>query len=135
MSTIKTRGTIRLDVDACKGCELCIPACPPAVLEMSTARNELGVHYPELSPGCTGCGACLLPPYASVRLRLTARWAEGPACEEPPYAFARLRLAARRDKVAPCGACARGCPASEAKRSAQRGEAERRRAPATARGR
>jgi 2-oxoglutarate ferredoxin oxidoreductase subunit delta len=60
MSKVKTRGTIRLDVDACKGCELCIPACPPGVLEMSTARNELGVHYPELSPGCTGCGACLL---------------------------------------------------------------------------
>ena len=58
--TIKTRGTIRLLVDACKGCELCIPACPPAVLEMSTDRNELGVTYPELLPGCTGCGACLL---------------------------------------------------------------------------
>ena len=60
MSTVKTRGTIQLDVDACKGCELCIPACPPKVLEMSEARNELGVHYPELLPGCTGCGACML---------------------------------------------------------------------------
>jgi len=27
---------------------------------MSTDRNELGVAYPELMPGCTGCGACLL---------------------------------------------------------------------------
>jgi 2-oxoglutarate ferredoxin oxidoreductase subunit delta len=27
---------------------------------MSTARNEQGVPYPELEPGCTGCGACLL---------------------------------------------------------------------------
>jgi len=60
MSSTITRGTIRLDVDACKGCELCIPACPPGVLAMSTARNELGVHYPELEPGCTGCGACVL---------------------------------------------------------------------------
>ena len=24
------------------------------------ARNELGLPYPELTPGCTGCGACLL---------------------------------------------------------------------------
>ncbi len=60
IDTIKTRGTIRIDIESCKGCELCIPACPPAVLEMSTARNDLGVHYPELLPGCTGCGACLL---------------------------------------------------------------------------
>ena len=50
MSTIKTRGTIRLDVDACKGCELCIPACPPDVLTMSTARNELGVHVESEHP-------------------------------------------------------------------------------------
>jgi 2-oxoglutarate ferredoxin oxidoreductase subunit delta len=27
---------------------------------MSQARNELGVSYPELAPGCTSCGACLL---------------------------------------------------------------------------
>jgi 2-oxoglutarate ferredoxin oxidoreductase subunit delta len=27
---------------------------------MSEAHNELGYHFPELVPGCTGCGACLL---------------------------------------------------------------------------
>ena len=27
---------------------------------MSTDRNALGLPYPELLPGCTGCGACLL---------------------------------------------------------------------------
>jgi 2-oxoglutarate ferredoxin oxidoreductase subunit delta len=27
---------------------------------MSTARNEMGARYPELLPGCTACGACLL---------------------------------------------------------------------------
>ena len=60
MTTIKSRGTITIDTDTCKGCELCIPACPPQVLRMSVAHNELGVPYPELLPGCTGCGACLL---------------------------------------------------------------------------
>ena len=55
-----TRGTITIETGRCKGCELCIPACPPAVLRMSSDRNELGAHYPELHPGCTGCGACLL---------------------------------------------------------------------------
>jgi len=60
MSSLRSRGTITLAKERCKGCELCIPACKPDVLRMSTDRNELGVAYPELRPGCTGCGACLL---------------------------------------------------------------------------
>jgi 2-oxoglutarate ferredoxin oxidoreductase subunit delta len=28
--TVVTRGTVVIDVDACKGCDLCIDACPPA---------------------------------------------------------------------------------------------------------
>jgi len=57
--TIKSRGTITVDAEACKGCELCVPACPPEVLSMSNAVNATGYHYPELHPGCTGCAACL----------------------------------------------------------------------------
>ena len=55
-----TRGSVQIDIERCKGCELCIPACPPRVLVMSSARNQLGVSYPELVPGCTGCAACQL---------------------------------------------------------------------------
>ncbi len=55
-----SRGTVTIAVERCKGCDLCIPACPPEVLQMSEARNTIGFHYPELLPGCTGCGACLL---------------------------------------------------------------------------
>jgi 2-oxoglutarate ferredoxin oxidoreductase subunit delta len=46
--------------ERCKGCELCIPACPPRVLRMCGERNAMGLEYPELLAGCTGCGACLL---------------------------------------------------------------------------
>jgi 2-oxoglutarate ferredoxin oxidoreductase subunit delta len=53
-----TRGTVTIDVDRCKGCELCIPACPPNVLSMSKTLNAMGYRYPELVPGCTGCTAC-----------------------------------------------------------------------------
>jgi 2-oxoglutarate ferredoxin oxidoreductase subunit delta len=56
---VKSRGTVTIDVNHCKGCELCIPACPPKVLTMSTAVNHMGYAYPELAPGCTGCAACL----------------------------------------------------------------------------
>ena len=60
MTGIESRGTVTVAIERCKGCELCIPACPPRVLRMSEDRNELGLNYPELLPGCTGCGACLL---------------------------------------------------------------------------
>lgn len=54
------RGTVVLDAERCKGCELCIPACPPEVLRMSPQRNSSGYLLPELLEGCTGCGACLM---------------------------------------------------------------------------
>ena len=59
-TTIKSRGTVTIDVEYCKGCELCIPACPPGVLAMSVQVNRMGYHYPELYAGCTGCAACCL---------------------------------------------------------------------------
>ncbi|NLT29676.1 MAG: 4Fe-4S dicluster domain-containing protein [Propionibacterium sp.] len=52
------RGGVVIDVDSCKGCELCIPVCPPNVLEMSSDRNASGYRYPILHDGCTGCTAC-----------------------------------------------------------------------------
>jgi len=60
MTTIKSRGTITIDVDTCKGCELCITACPPRVLSMTEEVNHFGYRYPQLNPGCTGCAACLM---------------------------------------------------------------------------
>ncbi len=59
-TTIKSRGTVTIDTDVCKGCELCITACPPRVLSMSAAVNHAGYRYPQLHPGCTGCAACLM---------------------------------------------------------------------------
>jgi 2-oxoglutarate ferredoxin oxidoreductase subunit delta len=58
MTGILTRGTVTINVEQCKGCELCIPACRPAVLRMSTETNGHGFAYPELSEGCTACRAC-----------------------------------------------------------------------------
>jgi 2-oxoglutarate ferredoxin oxidoreductase subunit delta len=60
MSASATRGTVVIAEQRCKGCELCVPACPPRVLRMSERRNAIGARLPELLAGCTGCGACLL---------------------------------------------------------------------------
>lgn len=53
------RGTVVIDVEACKGCELCIDACKPGVLVMSEhERNAKGYLFPHLLSGCTACQAC-----------------------------------------------------------------------------
>lgn len=54
----KSVGTVEILVDACKGCELCIPVCPPKVLVMSEGVNSIGFRYPEVRDGCTGCELC-----------------------------------------------------------------------------
>lgn len=57
---MSARGTVTIATEACKGCELCVPVCPPRVLSMSEATNRAGHHYPLLADGCTGCAACQL---------------------------------------------------------------------------
>ena len=57
--TVLTRGTVTIDTAVCKGCELCITACPPRVLVMSTEVNAIGYRFPRLVAGCTACRACL----------------------------------------------------------------------------
>jgi len=57
-SRVLTRGTVVIDRERCKGCDLCIAACPPDVLVMSEDVNAMGYRFPLLLPGCTGCRAC-----------------------------------------------------------------------------
>jgi len=57
--SVLTRGTVVIDVDACKGCDLCIDACKPNVLVMTQhLTNSRGYRYPLLLAGCTACKAC-----------------------------------------------------------------------------
>ncbi|MFO7841085.1 MAG: 4Fe-4S dicluster domain-containing protein [Fidelibacterota bacterium] len=45
--------------DDCKGCGLCIEACPVNVLEFANKLNVMGyrpAHYK--GEGCTACGSC-----------------------------------------------------------------------------
>ena len=38
----KAVGSIEIDIELCKGCDLCVQVCPVDVLEMSTELNRLG---------------------------------------------------------------------------------------------
>ncbi|MGA2571099.1 MAG: 4Fe-4S dicluster domain-containing protein [Terracidiphilus sp.] len=57
----RDRGLLRIDEAECKGCGLCIEACPPKVISMSERLNHYG-YNPALyaGTGCTGCGICFM---------------------------------------------------------------------------
>ena len=55
------RGMVRVDVDECKGCGLCVEACPPRVLLLSERLNHSGYRTATYAgAGCTGCGICFM---------------------------------------------------------------------------
>lgn len=51
---------VRVLVEYCKGCELCVSVCPKGVLEMSDQLTEVGVRpaRPKADAVCTGCTLC-----------------------------------------------------------------------------
>jgi 2-oxoglutarate ferredoxin oxidoreductase subunit delta len=57
----KDRGMLRVDEAECKGCGLCIEACPPKVIRMSERLNHYGYRTAQYAgAGCTGCGICFM---------------------------------------------------------------------------
>jgi NAD-dependent dihydropyrimidine dehydrogenase PreA subunit len=67
-------GTVKLQSEECKGCGLCVEACPPKVLRLAYWLNRSGYHPVEyLGKRCTGCGICFYvcpEPSAIAVLRL-----------------------------------------------------------------
>ena len=58
----KIKGAIVVDTERCKGCNLCVVACPCQVLALQpTEVNDKGYHYafmqnPDACIGCASCG-------------------------------------------------------------------------------
>jgi len=53
------RGLLRVDGNECKGCGLCIEACPPKAIHLSDELNHYGYRTATYNgAGCTGCGIC-----------------------------------------------------------------------------
>ena len=54
-------GRIAIDFERCKGCELCLSACPPQVISLAGQLNKQGYRPAQLSDPeakCTGCALC-----------------------------------------------------------------------------
>ncbi|MDP7547283.1 MAG: 4Fe-4S binding protein [Alphaproteobacteria bacterium] len=56
----RARGSITIDEERCKGCDICVEYCPPHVLRLSDQRNSLNHLVVELfdEANCTGCEIC-----------------------------------------------------------------------------
>lgn len=57
----KVKGAIVVDIERCKGCNLCAVACPLNLIELTTTVNRKGYNYArqvnaEICNGCSSCG-------------------------------------------------------------------------------
>jgi 2-oxoglutarate ferredoxin oxidoreductase subunit delta len=60
-SAKRDRGQIAIDEQECKGCGLCIEACPPRAISMGEKFNHYGYRTAAYrGAGCTGCGVCFM---------------------------------------------------------------------------
>ena len=56
----KVKGAVVVDTEVCKGCDLCVDACPEDVLALNREVNSKGYHYSYMKnpDACTGCSNC-----------------------------------------------------------------------------
>lgn len=56
----KIKGVVVVDTERCKGCNLCVVACPLKVLALAKEVNLKGYNYVQqvLEDTCTGCTSC-----------------------------------------------------------------------------
>lgn len=57
----KVKGRVEIEIQKCKGCELCITACKEGVLSLTDTINNKGYRYITANnDACTGCVNCAL---------------------------------------------------------------------------
>ena len=58
----KMRGAIVVDIERCKGCNLCTIACPLNLVKLSVTVNHQGYNYAEQTDWerCNGCSSCAI---------------------------------------------------------------------------
>jgi len=55
----RSQGYVLIRSEECKGCGLCIHACPPHCLDLELHLSAYGVHPARYAgAGCTACGIC-----------------------------------------------------------------------------
>jgi len=73
----KARGLVAVNVEECKGCNLCVVACPVDVLHLADSFNTHGYSPAEYDgEGCTGCGVCYYACPEPGAITVYKNWAE-----------------------------------------------------------
>lgn len=56
----KIKGVVVVDTEHCKGCGVCVSACPCNVLALSADVNSKGYNFVAMAnpDACTGCASC-----------------------------------------------------------------------------
>ena len=66
--------TVTIDNNICKGCEMCVIACPKQILELDKSiTNSKGYHPAHVADPakCTGCGSCaIMCPDVAIRIEV-----------------------------------------------------------------
>ncbi len=67
-----SKGRIIINVEACKGCQLCISICPSDLIRIGASFNSKGYRPAELidpMQRCTGCALCaMICPDAAIEV-------------------------------------------------------------------
>ena len=81
----KVWGKVEIDIQKCKGCELCTIACKEQVLTLSNSINIKGYRYAIANnDACTGCVNCALVCPDAVITVYRTRPSKKPADITPP---------------------------------------------------
>lgn len=63
-----------VDNNICKGCEMCVSACPKSILALDRSiTNNKGYHPAHVTDEsqCTGCGSCtIMCPDVAIRVEI-----------------------------------------------------------------
>lgn len=55
------KGAIVIDKERCKGCSVCVGACPNGVIALAKEVNGKGYNYAEpTTDNCIGCASCAM---------------------------------------------------------------------------